>query len=129
MKFFICHCYHLVAFCAIMQIWLQNADLKGQIGLKSKLIYLRQLHYGSNFQILIKHHGVISINVDENDKTPLLFYEFVTQGGDSHENSFRVKCLRRMSGSYSVISESIKSNLNDIDYHKRLLNGSNGLLL
>ena len=57
-----------------------------------------------------------------------MFYEFVTRGGDSHENSFRVKYLRRMSGSYSVILELIKSNLNNIDYCKKLLNGSNGLL-
>ena len=53
--------------------------------------------YWVQFRILIKHHGVISINVDENDKTPLLFCEFLTHGGDSHENSFREKCLRRMS--------------------------------
>ena len=30
------HCYHSVALCAIMQIWLQYADLWGQIDLKSK---------------------------------------------------------------------------------------------
>ena len=56
-------------------------------------------------------------------KTTLLLRDFLTRGGDSHENSFRVKY-------YAVIPESIKSNLNAMDYHKRLLNGSNhGLIL
>ena len=70
-----------------MQIWLGLRRLKGSNWPQIKAIFLRQLPI-SPISDPDQTSWSNLHNADKNDKIPHTFYELVTRGGDSHENSF-----------------------------------------